>query len=543
DTWDYIIVGSGAGGIPLADRLSESGKSVLLLERGWASSGRWGGPRPAWLNGSNLTRFDVPGLYNYIWSNHTENAGILCPDYSATASCVLGGGTAINAGLWYKPTKEDWDLHMPPGFQSRDVGAAVSRAFSRVPWTDIPSTDGRVYVQDGPNLVIGTLTNNSLARPYKLIQANDKPNAKDRIISHTEHFFLHGERGGPMATYLVSASRRRNFKLQMNTTVSRIIRNGGFMTGVAVESTSPGGYTGTINITPKTGRVILSAGVFGTSKILIRSGIGPIDQLYVVKNSPDGVNMPAKNDWINIRVGYNLDDSPAIYIAVTAPGVQTYDYESAYNNPILADAERYLRNRTGPLAQVEPSIGPSFWDTIKGGDNKTRVVQWNVNTGSLNGVPLIVLFAYLNLGKTSRGRLTLDSNLHMNVSTLPYFNDAGDNDFKTLLGSIKDVASILSNIPNSTFYLPPTGTNIDDYVRGVTTTSSALLTSNHWTGTTAMGSVCDSSVVVDTTTKVCGTQNLHIVDAGIINGVPSSNPQGMIVSVAERAAEIILGLD
>ena len=40
---DYITVGAGAAGIPLADGLSESGKSVLLLERDYASSHRWGG--------------------------------------------------------------------------------------------------------------------------------------------------------------------------------------------------------------------------------------------------------------------------------------------------------------------------------------------------------------------------------------------------------------------------------------------------------------------------------------------------------------------
>jgi len=64
-TWNYIIVGAGAGGIPLADRLSEAGKSVLLIEKGPPSSGRWGGSmKPDWLDGTNLTRFDVPGLDN-----------------------------------------------------------------------------------------------------------------------------------------------------------------------------------------------------------------------------------------------------------------------------------------------------------------------------------------------------------------------------------------------------------------------------------------------------------------------------------------------
>lgn len=59
-----------------------------------------------------------------------------------------------------------------------------------------------------------------------------------------------------------------------------------------------------------------------------------------------------------------------------------------------------------------------------------------------------------------------------------------------------------------------------------------------------MGSACsDPSAVVDTTTLVCGTDNLHVVDGGIIDGVPTANPQGTFIVAAERAAEIILRLD
>lgn len=76
-TYDYIVIGSGAGGIPIADRLSEAGHSVLLLERGPPSSGRWNGTmKPTWLEGTNLTRFDVPGLFNQIWADGISS----CPD-------------------------------------------------------------------------------------------------------------------------------------------------------------------------------------------------------------------------------------------------------------------------------------------------------------------------------------------------------------------------------------------------------------------------------------------------------------------------------
>lgn len=44
-TYDYVVIGGGAGGIPMADKLSQSGKSVLLIEKGVASSARWGGSK------------------------------------------------------------------------------------------------------------------------------------------------------------------------------------------------------------------------------------------------------------------------------------------------------------------------------------------------------------------------------------------------------------------------------------------------------------------------------------------------------------------
>jgi cellobiose dehydrogenase (acceptor) len=120
ETYNYIVVGAGAGGIVIADKLSESGKSVLLIDRGPPSTYRWGGReypirpswggvtpnmslskglRPDWLADSNLTRFDVPGLCTRIWVDSSE---IACKDVGIMAGCILGGGTAINSGLWFK---------------------------------------------------------------------------------------------------------------------------------------------------------------------------------------------------------------------------------------------------------------------------------------------------------------------------------------------------------------------------------------------------------------------------------------------------------
>lgn len=44
-TFDYIVVGGGAGGLISADRLSETGAKVLLIERGPPATSRWGGSK------------------------------------------------------------------------------------------------------------------------------------------------------------------------------------------------------------------------------------------------------------------------------------------------------------------------------------------------------------------------------------------------------------------------------------------------------------------------------------------------------------------
>lgn len=138
-TYDYVVVGGGAGGITVADKLSESGASVLLIEKGPPSAARWGGTLgPDWLEGEDLTRFDVPGLCNQIW---VDSAGIACSDTDQMTGCVLGGGTAVNAGLWWKvsDTQTPW-------------------AESRTPISRSPRAVSTNHAHFSPTLLTGTTT-------------------------------------------------------------------------------------------------------------------------------------------------------------------------------------------------------------------------------------------------------------------------------------------------------------------------------------------------------------------------------------------------
>jgi choline dehydrogenase len=133
DEFDYIVVGSGAGGGTLAARLAEGGRSVLLLEAG-------GDPRQ--LSGTNddqpgINRlpddYDVPSFHGFASENDAMRWDFFVRHYTSEAlqekdpkyvrvyrgqpvngilyprAGTLGGCTAHNAMIFVYPHNADWD--------------------------------------------------------------------------------------------------------------------------------------------------------------------------------------------------------------------------------------------------------------------------------------------------------------------------------------------------------------------------------------------------------------------------------------------------
>lgn len=346
-----------------------------------------------------------------------------------------------------------------------------------------------------------------------------------------------------MATYLVEAKELPNFTLMVNTTVNRVIRDGSGATGVEVEAFLPGGQCGDIKLASG-GNVILAAGAFGSPKILFRSGIGPQDQLEIVKKAETD-KMVDEADWIHLPVGENLDDHANTEIVITHPNVEFYDFYEAYDNPIPSDSEKYLDARSGILAQSAPNLAVVFWHNQVGPDGITRSNQWTARVESSHGVKSnksISLSHYLGRGKTSRGRTTITSSLNMIVSDTPYVNN--ENDLAATKDSIKMVLAALSADKQIDVVVPSMNTTLDSYLEDYAQTTGGR-SANHWMGSCKMGvdsGLENGTSVVDTNTKVYGMDNLFIVDASIFPEMITTNPSALIVSVAEHAVEKILAL-
>ncbi|KAJ3122408.1 hypothetical protein HK098_002894 [Nowakowskiella sp. JEL0407] len=535
-TYDYIIVGGGAGGQVMADKLSESGKSqVLLIERGppstWVNGGRDGS---AWITDNQLTRFDVPGLCNEIWNNAST---FLCNDYDAMAGCLLGGGTAINAGMFWKPPKQDWDNNFPSGWKSSDMAQAVANVFTKIPSTTHPSMDGQNYLTQVYDLLSPTLASSGWTN---VPDPNANPDLKNRTFYRPPTMFINGQRGGPLATYMVNARSRTNFAILFDTMGLRAVRTGSKITGVDVQATGGRGFTGTIYLNPN-GRVISSAGTFGSAKFLWRSGIGSTDMLNVVAASSDAGKMVPSSQWINLPVGYNLMDHTNTDLEFSHPNVVQYDFHGAYSNPVASDKSAYLNGRTGILAIAAPGFPISAHEIITASDGKTRSFQWQISPRGTTSTS-VIMSLYLGNGYTSRGRLVITSSLNTQVQTKPYAANSADTG--AIISAVKNMYSTLAKISNLKWISPATGlsaSQIESFVNNY----NGGRGSNHWMGSCKMGTDDGRSggtSVVDTNTKVYGTDNLFVVDASIFPGMVTGNPTAAILSAAEQAAMKILAL-
>ncbi|KAF9031335.1 GMC oxidoreductase, partial [Hymenopellis radicata] len=508
-----IVVGGGIAGIIVAERMAEAGSSVLLIERGTASLFSSGGERTMPWN-DTVTIFDLPAN-GYLLSSLSDTS-YYCTDTASQAGCVLGGGSMVNALMWVKPQSADFE-NWPAGWSWDNVSASADKLYERNPGTTLPSADGQYYDTAVYDIMSTLLANNS----WTEVDAVASPEEKHNVYSHPPWNIQDSQRAGPVRTYLPLAQSMDNFELMLDTKVTRVVRTGSTITGVEIETNSTREI---INLNAG-GKVVLAAGALSTPRLLFNSGIGPSDQIFIVQSGSTAITLPEEREWIELPVGKVIKDHPIFSMKVnSAAGFDAYDFSTVNSaDANSTDTELYDTSGSGILSQSGQRL--NFWTSVDTG-NSTRYIQGTV-APSADGV--FTIKVYLTHGLTSSGSLGITASGNTELTVQPWLTTDDDKEtittfLNTLLGYI-DADSDLS-------------------VSGDNVTAESILdsltTGSHWVASCLMGESNDGSSVVDTDTRVWGTDNLFIADASIHPDLPTGNTQAIVAVVAEKAAERII---
>jgi len=521
ETYDYIVCGGGPAGIIAAERIAESGASVLLLERGGASLAFTGNTDTlAW--NSSVTMYDVPG-FGYYQSKVGKPA--LCTDTADQAGCLLGGGTMINAIMFVKPQSRDFDDKWPQGWKWNDISEAADRLYERVPGQTYGSEDGLRYNNEAYD-VLSKFFEGSGFKQTDFIKGDH--NAKKDVYGYPPWMVANGLRSGPVRTYLPKAQKLSNFKLMLDTNVISTMRNGSTIIGVETETKSG---ERVIYKVKAGGRIILSAGAMSTPRILFNSGIGPIEQLRIVANGTSGVRLPPQSQWIDLPVGAEIKDHVIFTVKFNTSEPMYSPPVEDITSPNQTTVELFAKS-SGLLSQSGQRL--NFWTSVNTTSGKEMFIQGTCN-GPANDT--ISMKVYLTHGLTSTGSLGISADGATEFTKEPWMQTSEDKEAITnFMNRLLKMASVSNS---SLTVIPEAGSSAN--VTGADLAAKHT-TASHYVGTAKMGTKGEAGVVVDTDAKVYGTDNLFVVDASIHADLPTGNTQSAVMIVAEHAAARILAL-
>lgn len=600
DSFEYIVVGSGAGGGPVCANLAKAGYKVCLIEAG----GR-----------QQTKNYSVPALHGLStedptlrWdyfvkhfgdparaerdSKHVKGKGVLYPRAGA-----LGGCTTHNAMITMYPNNSDWETicditgdpswhaeHMREYFKRLESARylndqkADEQAHGKKGWLQVEQTNPALILRDPALLHLVLCAARESNLPSSLVDriAHLDPsglkellgldtNHWEAVIERREGLFntpkatIQGRRNGTRELILnTKALYPRNLTIRLNALASRVVFEEGTQKAIGVEyiegshlyqadpqSTATTRMFGKKIFLRATREVILAGGAFNTPQLLLLSGVGAKEELdrHGIRQV---VNLPG--------VGKNLQDRYEVGVVTQLKEplalLKGKTFGLTPNDPGMAD---YLRD---PENSVYGSNGviiglkkrssarqpdPDLFLFAVPGAFKGYFPKWSLDSLHSDCQTWAIL-----KGRTENtaGSVTLKSadpteTPEINFRYFEEGNDKKGDDLEAMVGAVRFVRNM--NKGMSAYakqeLVPGPGVRGDDEVREFVRREAW---GHHASCSNPMGPKTDPMAVVDSDFRVHGTQNLRVVDASVFPRIPGLFIVLPIYMISEKASDVIL---
>lgn len=526
-SFDFVIVGGGSAGCVLAHRLSaDRGQRVLLLEAG----PRDGGLMMTMPAGVYKQYLDPRTNWNY---ESVAELGMNRRRIPVPRGRVLGGSSSINSMVYLRGHPKDFDRWAAAGLPGWDYAHCLPY-FRRAETSD----RGADFYRGGSGPLsteLGRLQSPifdaflAAAAEAGHVVSDDLNGAQPEGFARLDSTKRQGRRCSAAVAYLHPAMSRPNLTVLTGALALRVLIDGRRAVGIRYE------LGGEIREVLAEREVILCGGAINSPQLLMLSGIGPMAELR-------RFDIPVVQDLPG--VGANLQDHMDIGLKFDIAKPVSIDWLDSPIGKVYAGA-RWLINRSGPAASNIYEVGGFARSNADVPHANLQFHLAPVMIDQVGGRIRLAQGFMLHLSQLrpeSRGRIRLVSaDPHMKAAIEFNFlsTERDRQEFRDGIMIARDIVnsqSMASIRPRSVLPGPGicSGSDIDAFIR------THAETEFHPSCTCRMG--IDDMAVVDPQLRVRGMDSLRVVDASVMPTVTSANLNAPTIMIAEKAADLIIGL-